>query len=363
MKTNRPLGRLGFTMAAAVALSAAAMMTACGKLKSENIPTSTPSLTLEVTNAEKDSEGRYSIRANGKNTLEVVATVTGLSSSVGFYLPATWATFSGGTTFSSSSSNTATDNSGPSSNTTDLYTYYTADSSGKARAIFTPLTTGVGRIDLLVKSLDVEVSLPLSFEFATLTIFPATLMITDPSAPGVYLYARGGLPPIEWFISDPRTLGYHVVDDTTIEVFVSDPAAFTSQTITVTARDAEGQTASSTITLGSTTACTASTIAVTPTSVSFTIGSAPDLVVSITVTDPNNTSATSVSVGYTAPNSSGTLTLTQWGSPGVFQYTQTVLGSEFDGWLTGNIQYAYSGTDTACQPKVVTGNIALTGTL
>lgn len=333
MKTNRPLGRLGFIMAAAVALSAAVVMTACGKLQSENVPTSAPSLSLEVTNAEKDSEGRYSVRANGKDTIEVVATVTGLSSNVGFYLPATWGTFTGGTL-----------------SATDGYTYYTADREGKARATFQSLDpTAVtlqptGRIELVARSLDVEQSLPLSFEFAFLTVFPSTLTITDPSAPSVYLYARGGLPPIEWFSSNPRVLDYHVVDDTTIEVYVIDAAAFsTAGSVTMTARDAEGQTASSLITLGGVAACSASALTVNPPS--GTNADVYDYILSVMVVDYSQAGSPSVTVdvGGTAPAS--TMTLAEWGSAGVFQanFNATVGISEY-------ITFSYSGIDAACQP-------------
>lgn len=334
MKTNRPLGRLGLIMTAVVAMAALSMMTACGKLKSENIPTAgSESLTVEVTNVSKGSDGRYSLRANGKDSIEVVATVKGLSSNVGFYLPAGWGAFNGGTV-----------------SATDGFTYYSADSEGKARATITSTTTGSGRIDLKVKSLDVENTLPLSFEFATLTVQPSTLTITDVSAPGVYLYARGGLAPIEWFVSDPRTLAYNVIDSDTINVYVPDAATFTANagTITVTARDAEGQTATATVTLGGTMTCSASALTVNPPS--GTNADVYNYTLSVMVVDYSQAGSPSVTVevGGTAPAS--VLTLTEWGTAGIFQsnFDATVGISEY-------ITFSYSGVNTSCQP---TTNVA-----
>ena len=356
MKTKRPWAKLGLITAAAVALSAAVLVTACGKLKSEGVPaTGDQSLTLDVVNATKGSDGRYSIRSNGKDTIEIVATVKGLSSYVGFYIPATWGTFIGGT-----------------ANPADGFTYYTADREGKARATLvagvtspdptaTPpyngSATGVsnptGRIELVARSLTEEKVLPLSFDYAGLALFPATLSITDWSVPGIYIWARGGLPPIEWFISDPRTLKYNVVNDTTIQVYLADPAFVTTAgtTITVTARDAEGQTATSAVVLGGA-VCSAATITADPAGPK-TSTSAVATTISVLVVDSSQAESESVVVRVGGAGS-GSITLTPWETPGIFQGTYSIPA----GIAASTVyQFSYAGVDSACSPKVVTDSV------
>ncbi|MBI4666134.1 MAG: hypothetical protein HY751_06985 [Nitrospinae bacterium] len=335
MNRNRRWAKTGMVIAAVMAF-ATATLTGCGKTNSETIPSSAPSLTLDVTGASKDSEGRYSIRANARDSIEVTATVSGLSSLVGFYVPSGYGTFTGGTV-----------------NTLDGFTYYMADRSGKARATFVAGaqgTTSTGRIDMVARSLDVEATVPLSFDFATLTILPASITITDVSAPGVYVYARGGLPPIEWFVSDPRVLAFNVVNDTTIELYVVDAAAFTGTVYTLDAIDKEGQTAQINVTLGGATACTAATITANPTSVSKGLGAST--VVSIVVVDSNQ-SADTVEV-IVSGSTSSTMTLTQWGGPGIYEGSITLVG---DG-STLPYTFSYSGgSGSGCQPTVATVSV------
>lgn len=353
MKTKRPWAKLGLITAAAVALSSAVIMTACGKLKSDGVPSSSEqSLTLDVVNASQGADGRYSVRANGKDTIEIVATVKGLSSFVGFYIPATWGSFIGGTP-----------------NPTDGFTYYSANSEGKARATLVagvtapdaPTTTtptnssptGVsnptGRIELVARSLTAEKVLPLSFDYAGLALFPSTLSITDWSAPGVYIWARGGLPPIEWFVSHPRVLKYNVINDTTIMVYVSDATAITTAAtnVIVTARDAEGQTASATVVLGGN-VCMASTITAEPATpkTSTAVGATT---ISVVVVDTSQVEAASVKV-IVGGDGSGTITLTQWDTPGVFQGSYSIPALTIAG---KTYNFTYTGVDAACAPAVV----------
>lgn len=359
MKTKRPWAKLGLITAAAVALSTAVIVTACGKLKSDGVPSaSEQSLTLDVVNATKGSDGRYSIRSNGKDTIEIVATVKGLSSYVGFYVPATWGTFVGGT-----------------ANPTDGFTYYTADREGKARATLVAGATAAdgvgispyngttsavanptGRIELVARSLTEEKVLPLSFDYAGLALFPSTLSITDWSVPGIYIWARGGLPPIEWFISDPRTLKYNVVNDTTIQVYVADPSFLTTggTTIVVTARDAEGQTASSSVVLGGA-VCAASTVTAEP-AAPKTSTSAVGTTISVVVVDASQAEAESVTVRVGGAGS-GSITLTQWDTPGVFQASYTIPAATA---ASTKYEFTYSGVDTACQPLITKATVTTT---
>jgi hypothetical protein len=361
MKTNRPWAKLGLIIAAAVALSTALIITACGKqLKSENIPSSNEeSLKVDVVNASVGADGRYSVRANSRDTIEMVATVKGLSSLVGFYIPKGWGTFNGGTI-----------------STTDGFSYYQADRAGKARATLIAggaLTPGpnsssapTGRIEMVVRSLSVEQIIPLSFDFAALMILPPTMIISD-----TYHYtlnARGGLLPIEWSVSVPGILGYTPSGDSLDIYPLVDPNEFTgAPPVTVTARDAEGQTATATVTLqpkSTALSCIASTITVDPATIGFTLpGPGPTYLASITVVDPGN-SAQTVEVRYTGPNPgySGSLTLTKWRTPGVFQFTQTVAPAAYAGWKTTFIKYDYVGRTTTCTPHVDTAKTTITGT-
>lgn len=343
MKTNRPWAKLGLVIAAALALPAAAMITACGKLKSENVPTANEqSLTVEVVNAAKGADGRYSIRGNGRDTIEIVATVKGLSSNVGFFIPKTWGTFNGGIL-----------------SATDGYFYYPADRSGKARAtlvagdVYTPTIKPTGRIEMVVRSLDVEKIIPLSFDYATLTILPPAITISDTAH--YSLDARGGMPPIEWTVSHPGLLGYTAYGESVDIYPLVDPNEFgftAPAAITVIARDAEGQMATSTVSLqpqSMTTACLASTITVAPTGPSVAAGAAN---VSVIVVDYSKRGSASVDVLISGALS-GTMTLTQWGSPGVFQgnylIAVPVLAKEYI--------FSYSGTAATCLPAVQTGTV------
>lgn len=357
MKTKRPWAKLGLITAAAVALSAAVLVTACGKLKSDGVPSAgEQSLTLDVVNATKGSDGRYSVRANGKDTIEIVATVRGLSSYVGFYIPATWGTFIGGV-----------------ASATDGFTYYSADSDGKARAILVagitkmsdaPTSTATqnatqvsienptGRIELVAKSLTVEQSLPLSFDFAGLQLFPSILKITDWSVP-IYIYARGGLPPIEWFVSDPRAVKYNVINDNTVAVYVTDPSVFPSggSQLIVYARDAEGQVATSLVTLGGS-VCAASTITADPASPKSST-SATAITISVLVVDSSQAEAESVIVRVGGAGS-GSMTLTQWSTPGVFQGSYTIPAMTA---ASTNYIFQYAGVDNACQPTLIKDDV------
>jgi hypothetical protein len=109
--------------------------------------------------------------------------------------------------------------------------------------------------------------------------------------------------------------------------------------------------------------CTASSLSVTPSAITYSLGFAVPFLASVTVYDPDNT-ATSVTVLYTAPSlaASQTLTLTRFDSTsGLYQYSQQVLGADYSGWLTISIEYEYAGRDANCIPTTNTDTIAITG--
>jgi hypothetical protein len=333
MKTKRPWDKLGLIIAATLALSGAVIITACGKLKSENVPTSDPGLTLDVTNGKQDSEGRYTIRANGRQSIEVVATVKGLSSSVGFYVPALWGTFTGGT-----------------ASLANGFTYYTADRQGKARA--TLVASAAGRIEMVVRSLDVEKTLPLSFEFATFMFFPNAITITDTFH--YILYTRGGLPPIDFVVDLPLRLSLASHGDS-IEIWANgDPNYQTAiEKVTVSAIDAEGQTATAVVTLSQKsilpTTCVASALTAEPAAPLSGSGAAT---ISVMVIDYSRVGAASVSVELSG-GISGTIPLAQWGTPGVFQASYVIPVPV----STKVYTFSYTGIDTKCLPAVYSKNV------
>ena len=340
MTRNRRWAKSGTVLTAVLAFFGAVMFSGCGGgLKSESVPNQgvDPSLSLSVAgNVSKDSEGRYKLRANSKDTIEFVATVKGLSSYVGFYVPAGWGTFGGGTV-----------------STIDGYTYYTADRSGNVRAVMTS-AAAAGKFDLRAKSLDVEKTLPLTFDFSTLALFPNAFVLTDVSAPNVFVYARGGVPPIEWFVSEPRAVAWNVIDSDTIEVYIHDPNVIgAGLTATLTARDAEGQSATATITMGTAAAqCAASTISATP-GAPKTSTAAAVTVISVVVLDYNKMGSASVTVNVGGAGS-GQLTLSEFGSPGVFQGNYSIPAATA---ASTSYLFSYSGVLANCMPGVVSASV------
>ncbi|MBI5814595.1 MAG: hypothetical protein HZB29_03190 [Nitrospinae bacterium] len=332
MSRKRPWGKTGILLTAALALCVAGLLGSCGgALKSESVPNAgtAGSMTLTVSgNVAKDSEGRYMIRANGKDTIEFIATVKGLSSLVGFYVPTGWGTFGGGTLSNS-----------------DGYTYFQADKSGKVRAQLMA-GTNKGRFDLRAKSMDVEVTLPLSFEFATCTILPSTQTIHEVSIPVAYA-ARGCVLPMEWFVSLPLSVGYYNTYDDWIDIYITDVNTITTgQTVSITAIDSEGNIPTAASLVLSATQCTAATITVSPTAPAAGVNN----YVSVIVVDPANNGASSVDL-VVSGFANGTLTLTQWGGEGVFQGNYTILAADA---AVGNVfTFTYSGTAGSCTGTAV----------
>jgi hypothetical protein len=201
---------------------------------------------------------------------------------------------------------------------------------------------------MVVRSLDVEKTLPLSFEFAALMFIPSSLTISDTHH--YTLCTRGGLTPIDFVVSDPFSLDYLIIGEC-IEIWAHVDPAMAPTTVIVTAIDAEGQNATAVVNLGPKPAfvCTA-----TGSLTALPAATVPGAVVSVTLIDYQKKDAGSVTVEITEPTVpfSGTLTLTHWGAPGVFQGNWTVPAGA---GLTYTFTYLGVGAD--CLPVVVPATV------
>lgn len=316
---------------------AGAALLACGQTTSKDVPEGQASLTLEANSpiTPDHNDSATVVRANGRDTLEVVATVRGLSNTVGFFIPSSWGTFQGGTLSAA-----------------DGYTYYVADRSGKAYATLVSSTVA-GRTEIFAKSIDKQAKLMITFDFATLTLFPSELILNGKENASAIVEARGGLPPIEWWISHPQSVQFHVRDETSVLVFIkniADPLTGAANTppepATLTARDAEGNEATADI-YTDTANCTAATLNVTP---AAGTGGGGNVSVSVTLEDFDMRGASSVNVTLHTGVASSTITLSPWIVPGLFQATQTF--NDPGAATTWSLEYADKGA--GCQGSIVT---------
>ncbi len=305
------------------------MISGCGATSDDGRPTSDPSLTLTVSSPiTPDSEGIGTVvRANGRDTLELIAKVQGLSTSVGFYIGSEWGFFQGGYL-----------------DTADGYTYFTADRDGVATATITSNFLS-GRTEVHAKSVNHKVTQYVSFDDATLSIYPSTMTLDAMNDNYAYAYARGALPPVEWWLSNTSAIEKHSVDDTTIKVFVHNQASFTGA-VTLFAEDAEGQTASILIS-PSTSGCQTAIFTVSPGSGLSVNGPAT---VSLTLEDYDRQDETSVVAEVSGADLSGgaTVTLTQWLAPGLFQGNYRVPATQ------GAYTFTTSDLLTNCQQSITT---------
>ncbi len=314
----------------------------CGNLSSKTVPgKDDASISVEINGASgTDQDGNPLIRANSRDLLEFVATVRGLSSSVGFFLSTNWGSFQGGAIG------------------TDGYTYFTADQDGKSRAVFVA-GASAGRAELQVKSKQKTASQYITFDFATLTIFPSRIQIDGKGATPVNVVARGGLPPIEWSVSSPRAISITPTSADSVRLMVADWDALQETGATgviLYAFDAEGQIAQAVITSG-VSSCTTGLMTISPTTGVKTEIAANGITVSVTLDDFDRGSATSVVATVTGPGINSTLTLTQWLTQGIFQGLFTLnTGDAASGTYTFSVP---EETDATCTPGTTIGTFVV----
>ncbi len=299
MRKRKGLTFGGMVMSAIYMFLVAVAQTGCGQVTNNDPPGGGdgPSLTLTYEGPRGDSttiadDGSPIVRANSRDTLEIVATVSDLSSYVGFFIAAGWGTWTGGTLES------------------DGFTYYTADKTGKAKAVLTA-GANAGKQEVIARSLEVEARLMITFETGTFALFPSTIVLDDDQNQKVWVEAVGGLAPISWWVSHPDVLNLYIRPDTlTVSIeWLDARKPITSSSLpagggTLYAMDSEGQTATAVI-YAINTGCTAGTIAITPASANLT--GATTAVVTVTVDDLDRSldNTTSVTVYISGP---GTLT-------------------------------------------------------
>jgi len=330
----------GIVLTAFMAFAGASALQGCGQANTEDVPSSGASLSLEARSPITPDNGSSTVvRANGRDTLELVATVRGLSSIVGFFIPSNWGTFQGGTL-----------------STGDGYTYYTADRSGVARATLVSSTVA-GRTEVFAKSLDMQAKLLITFDYATLTLFPKVLVLNGTDSTSAVVEARGGLTPIEWWVSRPQDIGFHIRDDTSVVVYIAsitDPLTGSSGTppepAVLYARDAEGNESTASI-YTATNNCTSASLTATPSSVA---AATANPTISVTLEDFDIRDASSASVLMISANGSHQeLTLLPWLVDGLFQVSVELAGD----FNSGTVTFEYRDVNSSCQGETVTTTV------
>lgn len=308
-----------FALFGVAALFMTVTIFACGELSSADLPSEEPSLVLEAPSqgASSDDGSGVSLKANGVDAVGLKATVRGLSTNVGFYIPPGWGSFSEGEVG------------------VDGYTYITADSDGEATIT---LISGsyTGRVDVSAKSNSHEARLTADFLFATITLYPSSLTLADQNGAYATVTVTGHTQPVWWVSSYSAAIYVTRLSETEARVFVHNATLFDSD-VTITATDAEGQKASLIVTPGLS-ACVDATFAL-----SNSTPSAGDTV-SLTLDDYDRKNLDSVDVIITGADT-GALTLTEWMSPGVFQGTYTIPAAAVSG---DSFTFSTVDSDSSC---------------
>ncbi len=329
--------RRGVAFMSVLALLGVTFFAGCGGgLSSSKVPgDGNPSLSVEIRGSTgTDGLGNPSVRANGRDTFEVSAKASGLSSSIGFFLAANWGAFSGGTKGG------------------DGFTYINADRNGLARATFVT-STNPGRAEVWVRSGTEEVRQEVTFDFAVMSIFPGTVELLGIAGNQVMLTARGALPPVTWDVSHPNMLEIIPINDISVYIRVKSNSALedAGETVTVTALDAEN-TATATLTLVGgfdSASCDDATMTVSPSAPAASTGET----ISVVVVDADKAGDASVPVVVSGVDNT-TITLTEWGSPGIFQITYDPPDT------AGKYAFSYSDVGTGCVEQIVTVGITAT---
>ncbi len=321
----------------AFTFAGSALLNGCGNLVSQDVPgAGEKSLSVKVlSQVGEDSDGNPMVRANGRDTFEFIATVKGLEGNVGFFLPTAWGAFQGGTL-----------------SATDGYTYFNADEDGKARALYVASTV-MGRIELRSKSQYKTVMQTLTFDFGTLTLYPSAATIYALSGEKVRITARGAKPPVRWETSHPSFIDITVIDDLTAEFEIKSDSRFegtTDVTVTISAWDQEATApATSTLTIDMGTAFDSSSCSAGAITVSPTTGATGGTWVSVVVVDPDKAGSSSVTVQVSGLSGASTLTLTEFGTPGIFQVSFSASG-------TGITSFSYSDIGEGCNLALISAS-------
>ncbi|VAX25302.1 hypothetical protein MNBD_NITROSPINAE03-34 [hydrothermal vent metagenome] len=346
MSDKRPCSVKGILLAA-LAVAGLSVYAGCGKVGSSDIPT--PAITKSAIvsfeaigprGSASDGSGKMSVRAQSRDLLEVIATVTGLNRTVGFFIPSDWGTWQGGTL-----------------NEDDSFTYYQVDGSGTAKGTLVA-GSNAGRHDVIARYQDfgagdyIEARLSITFNLATMSIFPSTIVLNNDPSKGKVVEVRGALPPVEWWVSHPDVMGFHIRDETSIILFWIDAQKPIGSTAlpagggTLTALDAEGQQATAIVYMINT-GCTEGVITLSPASGAF---ASTTIVVSVEDSDRALAGDTTVAVfvGGVA-TSATTITLTQTGGANSSLYTAS---------YTHEAAAAGSSTFTYQDPDNPTSNCA-----
>ena len=269
------------------------VLSTCGKLPSSETSKTNVSLELSAPSQGVDSGNSKNVklRANGYDSVGLVAKVRGLSGNVGFYIADGWGSFPQGT---------------PSD---DGFTYFTTGNSGK---VSTTLVAGfvVGKTEITAKSLSETVTLTAEFSLGALAIYPSNLTLQDSNGAWANVRAIGGAPPIAWSSSNPAAVYAKKLSETEARVFVHDSASFDSK-VTIYAVDTEGSSSSISVLPGAT-HCVDANFAL-----SNNAPKAGDIL-SVTLDDFDRAGLTSVEVTYSG-SANGAITLSQWITQGVFK--------------------------------------------
>lgn len=309
----------GKVIGALAVFLAAGLMAACGKISSKDVPNKGDTVVEFYWNGSRvtpDSEQGPTLRANGRDTITVGVKVKGArSNQVDFFLPSDFASFPGCTTSNGWCST------------------YVDPQTGIANVIVQSKSVA-GRGELIASAAGgTRASLLVTFDYATLTLFPSVVVLGENNTWAI-IEARGGLTPIEWWVSRPEQIGIHERDETSVRVFVKDirnPLASGTppEPATLYALDAEGQTATASI-YSETSGCTAATLTVSPST-----GKAANAPTSVSIVledyDIRDQSSVIVYMTNRADNTTQAVTLTQWMVPGVFQTSITLAAGPLAG--------------------------------
>lgn len=355
MSDKRPLSVKGILLAA-LAVAGLSVYAGCGEVSSDVPATAIPSsaiVSFEAIGprgATSNGSGKITVRAQSRDLLEVIANVTGLTKLVGFFIPANWGTWQGGTL-----------------SLVDAFTYYEVNEVGEARGVLVA-GANAGRQDLIARYQDwdtgafIEARLAITFNMGVMEIFPSTIVLNNDPSKGKVVEVRGALPPVEWWVSHPDVMGFHIRDETSIILFWIDaqkPIGSTSLPSgggTVTALDDEGQQASATVFMINT-GCTEGVLTLSPstgptgTAVTVTVEDqdralAVDTTVTVFVSGAQ-TSATSVALNQTGGSSSSlysaVYTYTS-GTTGAVTFTYQDPDSPSNNCISGSVVSIFTGT-------------------